>query len=170
MEKQKNNSSVKLDSIGKNIIIAVLVFSLKDYLNYYYDGYVRRYAIEWQYGMKQIVEFVKQNPQYNQVFVTDIRSQPYIFFLYYLKKPLPEYLQSVIYNNNLENRSYNNVASFERFSFGGWDPTESLPKEGVLYVLTPSQYDGLRYKLLFDIKKIIYYPNETLAFYLISVK
>lgn len=152
------------------IVVLVLGISLYNYLNYYHVEYPKRYAIEWQYGMKQIVEFTKQHPEYSSVFVTDIRSQPYIFFLYYLKKPLPEYLYSVIYNNNLENRSYNNVASFERFSFGGWDPTESLPKEGVLYVLSPSQYDGLRYKSLFDVKKIIYYPNETSAFYLISVK
>lgn len=63
-----------------------------------------------------------------------------------------------------------NVASFDRFSFGGWDPTESLPKEGVLYVLSPNQYDGLIHKSLFEVKKIIYYPNETSAFYLISMK
>lgn len=152
------------------VTVVILALSLQHYLSYYYGEYAKRYAIEWQYGMKQIVEFIKEHKEYDQVFMTDIRSQPYIFFLYYLRLPLPDYLYAVIYNNNLENRSYNNVASFDRFSFGGWDPTESLPKEAVLYVLSPSQYDGLRYKSLFDIKKIIYYPNETSAFYLISVK
>ncbi len=152
------------------LITFILGISLYSYLNYYHSEYSKRYAIEWQYGMKQIVEFTKEHKEYNLVFMTDIRSQPYIFFLYYLKTPLPEYLDSVIYNNNIDNRSYNNVASFNEFSFGGWDPTESLPKEGVLYVVSPSQYDGLRYKPLFDVKKIIYYPNETEAFYLISIK
>lgn len=152
------------------ITLTILFFSLLSYLNYYYGEYAKRYAIEWQYGMKQIVEFVKQHEEYNQVFVTDIRSQPYIFFLYYLKTSLPDYLHSVIYNNNLDNKSYNNVASFDKFAFGGWDPIESLPKRGVLYVVISSQYDGLRYKLEFDVKKVIYYPNGAVAFYLVSAK
>lgn len=152
------------------VTVIILALSLQNYLSYYYGEYAKRYAIEWQYGMKQIVEFVKQHKEYDQVFVTEIRSQPYIFFLYYLKLPLPDYLYSVIHNNNLDNRSHNNVASFDRFSFGGWDPIESLPKRGVLYVITPSQYDGLRNKSLFGVSKIIYYPNGAEAFYLVSGK
>ena len=149
-------------------IIIILTFSLFRYLNYYYGEYTKRYAIEWQYGMKQIVEFVKRHEEYNQVYMIDARAQPYIFFLYYLKTPLPEYLHSVIYNNS-ESKSYNNVSNFGRFYFGGWDPIESFPNPRVLYIVTPSQYDGLRHKNLFNIKKIVYYPNGLTAFYLVSV-
>lgn len=152
------------------LVFVILVVSLKNYLNYYYGEYPKRYAIEWQYGMKQIVEFTKDHNEYSSVYMTDARSQPYIFFLYYLRKPLPEYLQSVIYNNNLDNKSYNNVATFDKYSFGGWNPAESLPIEGVLYVLSPSQYDGLRFKSKFDIKKVIYYPNNSVAFIMVSAK
>lgn len=152
------------------ILVVILFFSLWNYSSYYFGRYAKRYAIEWQYGMKQIVEFVKEYKEYNQVFVTDIRSQPYIFFLYYLKMPLPEYLHSVIHNNNLNSRSHNNVASFDRYSFGGWDPVETPPTEGVLYVLSPSQYDGLKHKSIFVVKEVIYYPNDTIAFYLVSLK
>lgn len=150
-------------------VLVTLSYYLFNYLNYYYGEYAKRYAIEWQYGMKQIVEFVGEHPEYNQVFMTDVRSQPYIFFLYYLKLPLKEYLNNVIYNNNLENRSYNTVANFGRFYFGGWDPIESFPNTGVLYVVTPSQYDGLRHKSLFNVKKLVYYPNGLTAFYLVSI-
>lgn len=146
----------------------VLAVSLQSFLNYYFGEYTRRYAIEWQYGMKQIVEYAKEHQEYNQVFVTDARSQPYIFFLYYLKPPLGDYLNSVIYNNSESNRSYNTVSTFDRYSFGGWDSVESFPNEGVLYILTSSQYDGLRYRLAFKVKKIIYYPNRTIAYYLVS--
>lgn len=149
------------------ITIAVLSLSLKNYLDYYFGEYAKRYAIEWQYGMKQIVEYVKDNPKYNQVFVTDIRSQPYIFFLYYLKTPLPDYLRTVTFNRS-ESKSYNNVVFFDKYYFGGWDPIESFPYSDVLYAVSPSEYDGLRYRLAFDVKKIIYYPNETQAFYLVS--
>jgi hypothetical protein len=150
------------------ITVIILLLSLQNFLNYYFGEYVKRYAIEWQYGMKQIVEYVKDHEEYGQVFMTDVRSQPYIFFLYYLRPPLQDYLSSVIYNNSESNRSYNTVSIFGRYYFGGWDPVESLPNPGVLYVLTPSQYDGLRYRLAFEVKRVIYYPNGTVAYYLVS--
>lgn len=162
------------------ICLIILGFFLFNYLKYYFGEYSNRYAIEWQYGMKQIVDFVKKHEEYNQIFMTDVRSQPYIFFLYYLKTPLPEYLKSVVYNNG-ESKSFSTVSYFDQtfivkeggqslknIYFGGWDPIESLPQEGRLYVISPSHYDGLRYKSSFDVKKIIYYPNGTVAFYLIS--
>lgn len=152
------------------LTIIILFLSLQNFLSYYFNEYPKRYAIEWQYGMKQIVEYVRDHKEYTQVFMTDVRSQPYIFFLYYLKPPLEDYLNSVIYNNSESNRSYNTVAIFDRYYFGGWDSVESLPSSGVLYILTPSQYDGLRYRSIFDIKKVIYYPNGESAFYLVSTK
>lgn len=149
------------------VVLIILTFSLKGYLSYYYGEYATRYAIEWQYGMEQIVAYVRGHPEYDQVYMTDARSQPYIFFLYYLKTPLPEYLNSVLYNNSIS-KSYNTVSSFEKFYFGGWDTVESFPSKGILYIVTPSQYDGLRHKSIFDVKKIVYYPNGLTAFYLVS--
>ncbi len=152
------------------VVIAFLSIFLKGYLSYYYGEYATRYAIEWQYGMKQIVSYVKDHDKdYEQVFVTDARSQPYIFFLYYLQTPLPDYLNSALYNNSIS-QSYNNVSTFDKYYFGGWDPIESLPTKKVLYVVTPSQYDGLRHKADFDVKKLVYYPNGLTAFYLVSTK
>lgn len=122
------------------------------------------------YGMKQTVEFVKAHPEYNQVFVTDIRSQPYIFFLYYLKTPLPGFLETVIYTRDIENRKYNLVSIFDKYYFGGWDPIESIPYPGVLYVLSPSQYDGLKHRSDFTVKKVIHFPDGGDAFFLVSAK
>lgn len=149
------------------ITALVFTFSLFNYITYYFGEYTSRYAIEWQYGMKQVVSFVKENPQYSQVYMTDKRSQPYIFFLYYLKTPLPEYLNTVLYNNS-ENKSYNLISGFDRYYFGGINTVESKQGQGILYILTPSEYDGLMYKSSFDVKKVIYYPNGTVAFYIVS--
>ncbi|MCL5073236.1 MAG: glycosyltransferase family 39 protein, partial [Actinobacteria bacterium] len=167
------------------LIVIVILLSIQaySYLDYYFNAYTKKDAIEWQYGMKKIVEFVKSHPEYNQVFVTDIRSQPYIFFLLYLKMPLPEYLNTVMYNRAEESKRYNLVSSFDGFYiaqngqpktislyFGGWDPIESLPNPGVLYVLSPSQYDGLRHRSDFGIKKVIRFPDGGDAFFLVSAK
>jgi len=140
----------------------------KVYLIDFYTNYPREHGIDWQYGMKQIVEYVGEHNGYSYVYVTDIRFQPYIFFLYYLKTPLPEYLGTVNFTKDIEHRKYSLVSSFDKYHFGDWDPIESELTMGVLYAVTPSQYDGLRHRDAFDVKKIIYYPNGTTAFYLVS--
>ncbi|MCL4417824.1 MAG: glycosyltransferase family 39 protein, partial [Actinobacteria bacterium] len=150
--------------IGIFLVTAIILFwFLSQYLKHYYGEYAKKNAIDWQYGMKQIVEYVKDHREYGQVYTTAVRSQPYIFFLYYLKEPLPDYLNTVIYNN-ASDKSYNTVAYFGKYSFSGWNPIESQANKGVLYVLSPSEYDGLNNRLSFDVKKVVYYPNGTDAF------
>lgn len=164
-------------------ILILLGLQVYPYLNYYFNVYPKKDAIDWQYGMKQSAEFVKSHPEYSEVYVTDVRSQPYIFYLFYLKTALPQYLNSVVYNRLEESKSYNTVSYFEHaylteegqrkrvsFFFGGWDFVESMPNPNVLYVVSSSQYDGLRYKLLFDVKKLIYYPDGSTAFFIVSAK
>lgn len=161
---RKNALKIAAASLG----IFILGYSLFNHLSYYFDEYAKRYAIDWQYGMKQITEFIREHKEYNQVYMTDVRHQPYIFFLFYLKTPLPVYLNTVAYNTSNESKSYNLVSYYDKHFFGGWEVVESTPNPGVLYILTPSEYDGLRHKGEFDIKKHIRYPDGTDAFYLVS--
>lgn len=149
-------------------VIIILSVLFVNYLKDYYENYANKYSIDWQYGMKQIVEYVADHNGYSQVFVTDIRFQPYIFFLYYLKTPLPEFRNSVSYNDDVKSRDYSLVSFYDKYWFGGWDPIESMPNSGVLYAVTSSQYDGLRYKSVFDVKKRIKYLDGTDAFFLVS--
>lgn len=156
----------------KVVIVLIMTVSLIQcyyFLNYYLNTYPKKDAIDWVYGMKDIVEYVKNHPDYSQVFMTEIRSQPYIFFLYYLKYPLPDYLRYVVVNSGEESKS-NTVAYFDKYYFGGWDFVESMPTAGVLYIVTPYQYTGLRHISTFQVKKIVYYPDGSIAFYLVSVK
>jgi hypothetical protein len=148
-------------------VLCLLLLEFARYINYYYGEYAKRYAIEWQYGMKQIVEYVAVRPDIYKVYVDKIRQQPYIFFLYYLKTPLPEFLKTVKYDQS-ESSSYSTVLSYGRYQFGGWNPIESYPSKGILYVVTPSYYDGLSYKNFFDVVKLIKYPNGNNAFFLVE--
>lgn len=150
-----------------SIIGVILSVSFKIYLSDYYGIYPKRYAIEWQYGLREVADYIKAHPVYSQINITPERHQPYAFMLFYLKTPLPEFLDTVTYNE-AESRSYNLVSSFSHYHFGDWDTVESMPNTGVLYVLTPSEYDGLRHKGKFDIKKLVRYPNDTEAFYIVS--
>jgi 4-amino-4-deoxy-L-arabinose transferase-like glycosyltransferase len=113
------------------ILIIFLGREVGGYLKYYFTEYPKKEAIEWQYGMKQIVEYLIKNPDYVQVYMDKIRQQPYIFFLYYLKVPLPKLLTTVRYDES-ESKSYNTVLSFDNYQFGGWDIIESYPNYKVL--------------------------------------
>ena len=161
----------KIKLLALVIILLILSIEVCLYLNNYFNIYPKKEPNDWQYGMKQVVEFVKEHPQYEQVYVTEERSQPYIFFLFYLREPLPDFINTVFYNR-VENKSYkyNTVSSFEKYFFGGWNPVESFPYPNALYVLTPSQYDGLMYRAKFDVKKIIHYPDGSNDFYLVSAR
>jgi 4-amino-4-deoxy-L-arabinose transferase-like glycosyltransferase len=148
-------------------LVACLAYESYNYLHYYHTEYSKAEAIQWQYGMKQVVSYVKRNPEYVQVYMDKIRQQPYIFFLYYLKTPLPELLKTVRYDES-EAKSYNTVLSFGKYQFGSWDIIESYPNYRVLYIVTPSYYGGLRYLQQFDVNDLIKYPDGSDAFYIVS--
>ena len=152
------------------ISLAIIFVIGKQFINYqiyYYNYFIRNYAIEFQYGIGQVVDYVKENPRYNRVYMTDAHSQPYIFFLFYLKYPLPEFLSTVKYNNTIS-RPSNLVTEFGKFRFGMWDQINSVPDPNILYVLNPSKYDGLFYRNAFDVVKLVKYPNNTDAFFVVN--
>lgn len=149
------------------IIIIFIGFEFKSYMIDYYGDYIGRQATEWQYGMKEAAIYAKEHNGYSRVYMTEARSQPYIFFLYYLQTPLPDFLKTVEYNT-LPTRPSNLVASFDRYQFAYWDPIESMPTPGILYIVTPSLYDGLRHRDIFDVKKKINYPNGSDGYFIVS--
>lgn len=151
------------------LFLGLLLIFLGYFLRNFFYEFPKRYAIDWQYGMKQAVEYSKDHPEYPFVFMTNLRSQPYIFYLYYLQTPLYDYLNSVQYNKP-EKRSNNLVSSYGRYYFDGFNFGVDLPNHEALYILTPSEYDGLMYRSDFNIKKVIYYPNGTNAYYIVSIK
>ena len=149
------------------VLLILLGFSLKAYLNEYYGKYNNE-AIQWQYGMKQIVEYVKKHPEYSRVYMTDVRSQPYIFFLYYLRIPPGELQKTVIYNTDPANKSYNLIYSFDRYQFGGWDEIQSMPYSNVLYIVEEGKYGGLAHKNDFMVAVPVKFPSGDVAFYMVS--
>lgn len=151
------------------VFFVIFSFEFKNYLKALFIEYSSRHAIEWQYGMKEISEYIKDNQStYHSVYVTNVRQQPYIFLLYNLKYSPNKFSKSVVYNLE-ESKNSNLVLSFGKFNFK-WDTVDSQPVLGVLYVLSPFEYSGLRFKDAFEVKKVIKYPNGGDAFYLISAK
>jgi 4-amino-4-deoxy-L-arabinose transferase-like glycosyltransferase len=152
------------------IAITLVLFLGKEVLNYL-DYYSRIYpvkeAIEWQYGMREIVVYSKENPSFQKMYVDNIRQQPYIYFLYYLKVPVTTLLKTVKYDQS-NSKSFNTVLSFDRYQFGSWNIIDSYPNEGIRYAITPSYYTGLRHIQQFDVMKLIKYPDKSDAFYIVA--
>lgn len=153
------------------ILVAILLLLLSreafNYLNYYSKTYPVKEAIEWQYGMKEIVKYTESNPNFIKMYVDNIRQQPYIYFLYYQKVALPELLKTVKYDKS-NSKSFNTVLSFGRYQFGSWNIIDSYPNEGILYAITPSYYTGLKFAPQFDVNKLIKYPDNTDAFFIVE--
>lgn len=152
------------------VVIITLTFLSREvlnYLNYYSKVYPVKEAIEWQYGMKEIVEYAKDDSNFQKMYVDNIRQQPYIYFLYYQKVSLPELLKTVKYDQS-NSKSFNTVLSLGRYQFGSWNIIDSYPNEGILYAITPSYYTGLRFAPQFDVAKQIKYPDGSDAFYIVE--
>lgn len=151
------------------LILSPVIYQSYRYLKYYFTEYAKKEAVEWQYGMKDVVAYIKNNPEYSYVYMDNIRQQPYIFFLYYLKTPLPDFLKTVKYDQSAS-KSFNTVAKYGKYQFGGWNPIESYPNYGILYVITPSYYTGLRHFDRFSLNKEIKYPGGGDAFYIVTAQ
>lgn len=149
------------------LIITLLGREVINYLNYYSKVYPVKEAIEWQYGMKEMVEYAKNNSKFQKMYIDNIRQQPYIYFLYYQKVSLPELLKTVKYDKS-NSKSFNTVLSFGKYQFGSWNIIDSYPNQGILYAITPSYYTGLKFATQFEVAKLIKYPDKSDAFYIVE--
>ncbi len=158
----------KYVKITGTVVVALLIsYEFMGYINYYFNDYAKKEAIEWQYGMKEVVAEANSSNDYYKVYMDIIRQQPYIFFLYYGKVPLPKLLKTVKYDQS-HYSSFNTVASFDKYQFGGWDVVESYPGYKILYAIEDSKYTGLRHRLEFEVVRQIKFPNGQTAFYLVT--
>jgi len=63
-----------------------LILSLHFYLVDYYGDYAHYYSDSWQYGYKQVFEFLNHNDlQYDKVIFTKKYGEPHIFYAFYNK-------------------------------------------------------------------------------------
>ena len=88
----------RLSLIVRSLMFFVLCFlflvNIYYYLHIYYIHFPVKWSGEWQYGSKQMVEYVtKVKDDYDYVFVTDGLGRPYIFFALYDKLTPAEFLR-----------------------------------------------------------------------------
>lgn len=95
----------------------IVILSLIYYLYNFYYLYPKAYSRDWQYGYKQVVEYIgKHKDQYDEVIFTRHFGEPHMFTLFYLNYDPKEYQN----NPNLvrfETYDWVRVLRFDKFYF-----------------------------------------------------
>lgn len=67
------------------LVVAGLLIQMISYLNNYYNLYPQRYSRDWQYGYKQVVQYLKDHQDgYDQIVFSRHYGEPHMFTLFYL--------------------------------------------------------------------------------------
>jgi hypothetical protein len=137
----------------------LMILNMIYYFQLYYINTPVRYALEWHYGMKDVMDYVKQNQQnYNTVWLSK-NAWGYIYPLFYLQYP-PEKYQKQAHLSELNEFGFGWVDSFDKYRFDTFPVGYSELKD-VLFIGNPSDFSNLKNPLY-----TVYYPNKAVAFYI----
>lgn len=140
-------------------LVILVPWSIARYLHEYYIHYPKTYPVAWEYGFKELVEYIKPLAKdYNKIYVTETYDQPYILFLFYLKYP-PDRFQREVVLTPRDKFGFSTVRDFDKFHFEGvnW---ESLSQEHKILVCGTKKEIPEGVKIIKDIN----FPNGETVF------
>jgi len=149
------------------IFVVFLVFvgwNFSRYLHMYWVHMAKEYPFSSQYGLKELVFYLKENgDKYEKIVVTDRYDQPYILFLFYLKYP-PQEFQREHQLTPRDRFGFSTVRSFDKYRFQPIDFDRLRPEyPGSLIVGTDEEIPEAA-----NIIERIYFPNGEIAFELVA--
>lgn len=120
-------------------IVLALVWNFSFYLHQYYIHTPQTYPAAWEYGFRELVDYVKSNEgKYDKIYVTNKYDQPYILFAFYLKYS-PEEFQKEAKLTARDQYGFSTVESFGKYHFSSID-SGNLPRGGkTLIVGAPNE-------------------------------
>lgn len=111
---------VKLKKYTKSVLIISFVLFFINfviYLNNYFVKYPVSYSRDWQYGNKQVVEYIKENQdKYDLIVFTRHYGEPHIFTLFNLKYD-PKKFQTISNLDRFETFDWVRVLKFDKYYF-----------------------------------------------------
>ena len=126
LEFLKYHHSKKIYVLCSLFFVLVISWSFTHYQNMYWNNMAKEYPFSSQYGVEQLVDYVKDNKQDGQkVVVTDRYDQPYILFLFYMNYP-PEQFQREHTLTERDEFGFSTVREFGDFHFVSMDYEEVL--------------------------------------------
>ena len=146
------------------IFITLFTLNISVIISYYFNTYKKDYAQDYEYGIKEVVDFIK-NKNYEKVIISNessnqyIISQEFIYVLYYLNYP-PQKFQNNVKGIEIGKGGWIFVKSFNKYHFG--DIEEEYKKNSKnLFIVREDELKNI------PPKKVIYFPNGEIAFKII---
>jgi len=144
------------------LIGLVIVWGLGRYLLMYYGHMAKEYPYSSQYGMEEVVDFIKDRPEQN-IIITDRYDQPYVLFLFYLNYP-PEKFQQEHQLTERDVYGFSTVRSFDKYQFRSVKIDEDKPSyPNSLIIGTDEEIPDEA-----NIIKEIQFPNGSPAFQIVK--
>jgi len=150
--------------IGYFSLVIAIAWSFTRYLHMYWVHMAKEYPFSSQYGVKELVSFIKEKQgEYNKVIVTDRYDQPYVLFLFYLKYP-PEKFHKGHVLTARDEFGFSTVRNFDRYRFRAIDFDVEKPENpDSLIVGTDEEIPNEA-----NIIKEIYFPSGETAFEVVA--
>lgn len=93
----RNHLSRLKNCVFITLLVILVVTNIFYFLHDYFIHFPIEWSGEWQYGYREVVDFVTVNQnKYDHIFVTDSLGRPYIFFAFYNKIPLQEFIRQKV--------------------------------------------------------------------------
>lgn len=154
LAKAVKNSAVRLAI--SFFVVGIFLFNFLYYLNQYFVQQNYYSAKDWQYGYKELVDYLKPlHSKYSKVIVSNISpmDQSYMFFLFYLKYDPSLYLSQGGTVSGGFSEENNKFLNFEFRKFNYYEE-----QKNVLLVGSNSDFPEE-----FKVIKTIVYPDENVA-------
>lgn len=113
----KNTKNKKLVKTILILSVVIFVVNFSIYMQKYFVEYPAKYSRDWQYGNKQVVEYIKENQdKYDLITFTRAYGEPHIFTLFFLKYD-PEKFFKNSNLNRFETYDWIRVLEFDKYYF-----------------------------------------------------
>lgn len=153
----------RLGRYFKYIFPILLIMNMSYYLHNYYVNTPLRYAREWHYGVKQVMDYVKENNlKYDKVWLSK-NVWGYIYPLFYLQYS-PQNYQPQAKLSELNEFGFGWVRSFDKYILDDF-PEDINKYNNILFIGIESDF-----RIKFSPQAIIKYPDNSPAFFIADQK
>jgi len=136
------------------LVFILYFYNIYYFQHQYYIHYPKTYPAAWEYGFKELVNFVSQNQdKYKKIYVTNKYDQPYIIFAFYLKYP-PSEFQKEAKLTPRDQYGFSTVEHFGKYYFGKIDEKRLEAEKSVMIIGSPEELSNSG-----KIVKTVYYKD-----------
>lgn len=132
-----NRKRKKSGQILLVVFLLIIFISFFNYLNAYFGSYRQEYSWSWQYGYKEVANYIQSRYQdYDKIFITKKYGEPHEFLLFYFAWDPEKYRTDPNLVRYFKTDWYW-VDSFDKFIFiNGWE----IKEKTIPYTLYPKPY------------------------------